>query len=104
MKWLSSKPCHFVKKYVSRIKLLHANAQYVCNMCMYEKCGRALRGVDYTKYALSTIILLEAVFRKWLSSKHCHFVKNIVLDSKFFMNVSNKSVICTCMQNIEAIQ
>ena len=48
----------FVKKYFFCIKLLHAHLQYVCNIS--SKCWKdpvkALRGVDFTKYALSTII------------------------------------------------
>ena len=48
----------FIKKYFSCIKLLHAHLQYVCNIS--SKCRKepvkALRGVDFTKYALYTII------------------------------------------------
>ena len=31
-KWLSKKPCKFVKKYFFCIKLLHAHLHYVCNI------------------------------------------------------------------------
>ena len=42
------KHCHFVPKRYG-IKILHAHLQYACNISLPMK---ALRGVDFTKYAL----------------------------------------------------
>ena len=44
-KWLSSKHCHFVKKYFYVIKLLHADVQYVY--------------IVYTKYQDTSVKALE---------------------------------------------
>ena len=52
------KPCQFVKKDFFTITLRHVHFQYVSNIsakCWQEPMN-ALRGVDFTKYALSTII------------------------------------------------
>ena len=46
-KWLSSKRCHFVKKYFYGIKLLHANVQ-----CVY---------IVYTKYQDVSVKVVEQV-------------------------------------------
>ena len=49
---------------------------------------KALRGVDFTKYILSTITV-----GKWLIKKPCKFVKkNSFYASNFFMHISNMSV------------
>ena len=47
-----------VKKYFFSTKLLHAHLQYVCNLATKNSkdAMKALRGVDFTKYALSSII------------------------------------------------
>ena len=54
-KWLSSKRCHFVKKYFYGIKLLHANVQ--CVYIVYAKYQMAsvktLVQVDFPVHALS---------------------------------------------------
>ena len=57
-KWLSYKPCKFVKIHFFSIKLLHAHFQYVCNISAkcWKDLVKALRGVDFTMYALTTII------------------------------------------------
>ena len=56
-------PVSLSKKYFFSIKLLHAYLQYVCNIS--TKCWKdpmkALRGVGFTKYALSSIIYLVQV-------------------------------------------
>ena len=53
-KWLSSKHCHFVKKYFYGIKLLHANVQ--CVYIVYTKYPdvsvKAVEQVDFPVYAL----------------------------------------------------
>ena len=58
-----------IKKYFFIIKLLHAHLQYVCYIpAKYSKDTlTALRGVDFTKYALSAIISKCAVVENWLS-------------------------------------
>ena len=54
------KPCKFVKSKssASNFFILHAHPQYIYNI--FAKCWKdpvtALRGVDFTKYALSAII------------------------------------------------
>ena len=54
------KTLKFVKKYFFSIKLLQAHLHDICNTS--AKCwkdpAKALRGADFTKYALSTIIYL----------------------------------------------
>ena len=54
-KWLSSKCCHFVKKYFYGIKLLHANVQ--CVYIVYAKYQmasvKALVQVDFPVHVLS---------------------------------------------------
>ena len=77
-KWLSSKRCHFVKKYFYGIKLLHANVQ--CAYIVYAKYQMAsvktLVQVDFPVHVLSTNkTLIKKQCKKWLSSKRCHFVK-----------------------------
>ena len=59
IKWLSKKPCKFVKKYFFCIKLLHAHLQYVCNISSksWKDPMKALRGVYFTMYTLSTIAI-----------------------------------------------
>ena len=53
-KWLSSKRCHFVKKYFYGIKLLHANVQ--CVDIVYTKYQdvsvKAVVQVEFPIYAL----------------------------------------------------
>ena len=53
-KWLSSKPCHFVKKYFYGIKLPHANVQ--CGYIVYTKYQdisvKAVEQVEFPVYAL----------------------------------------------------
>ena len=53
--WLSSKPCHFVKKYFYGIKLLHVNVQ--CVHIVYTKyqdvSAYAVEPVEFPVYALS---------------------------------------------------
>ena len=53
-KWLSSKGCHFVKKYFYGIKLLHANVQWV--YIVYTKYQdvsvNAVEQVEFPVYAL----------------------------------------------------
>ena len=53
-KWLSSKRCHFVKKYFYGIKLLQANVQYV--YIVYTKYQdvsvKAVEQVEFPVYAL----------------------------------------------------
>ena len=57
-KWLSWKPCQFVKINFFSIKLPHAHLQYVCNISAncWKDPVKGLRGVDFTKYALSMVI------------------------------------------------
>ena len=54
-KWLSSKRCHFVKKYFYGIKVLHANVQ--CVNIVYTKYQmasvKALVQVDFPVHALT---------------------------------------------------
>ena len=54
-KWLSSKRCHFVKKYFYGIKLLRANVQ--CVYTVYTKYQdvlvKAVEQVEFPVYALS---------------------------------------------------
>ena len=54
-KWLSSKHCHFVKKYFYGIKLLHANVY--CFYTLYAKYQmasvKALVQVDFPMHVLS---------------------------------------------------
>ena len=54
---MSSKPVSFCKIFL-RNKLLYANFQHVCNTSAkkYIDPMKALRGVDFTEHALSTII------------------------------------------------
>ena len=54
VKWLSYRPCKFLKKYCFSIKLLHAHLQYVCNISAkcWKDSVKALRGVDFTKNVL----------------------------------------------------
>ena len=56
--WLSSKRCHFVKKYFYGIKLLHANVQCVYNVyAKYQMASiKALVQVAFPVYALSSTI------------------------------------------------
>ena len=64
---------------------------------------KALRGIDFTMYTLSTNHkLLGAVMEKWLSKKPCKFVKKYFSVSNFFMHIFNMSV--TYLQNAEKIQ
>ena len=53
-KWLSSKRCHFVKKYFYAIKLLRANVQYV--YIVYTKYQdvsvKAVEQVEFPVHAL----------------------------------------------------
>ena len=53
-KWLSSKRCHFVKKYFYGITLLHANVQ--CVYIVYTKYQdvsiKAVEQVEFLVYAL----------------------------------------------------
>ena len=53
-KWLSSKCCHFVKKYFYGIKFLHANVQ--CVDIVYTKyqdvSAKAVEQVEFPVYAL----------------------------------------------------
>ena len=66
-KWLSSKHCHFVKKYFYGIKLLHANVQ--CVYIVYAKYQmasvKALAQVDFpracTIWALTKPLLKSSV-------------------------------------------
>ena len=53
-KWLSSKRCHFVKKYFYSIKLLHANVQCVYIVCTkYQDVSvKAVEQVEFPVYAL----------------------------------------------------
>ena len=54
-KWLSSKRCHFVKKYFYGIKLLHANVQcvYIVYANYQMASVKALVQVDFPMYVLS---------------------------------------------------
>ena len=54
--WLSSKCCHFVRKYFYGIKLLHANVQCVYIVCTkYQDASiQAVEGVELLVYALPT--------------------------------------------------
>ena len=53
-KWLSSKHCHFVKKYFYGIKLLHANIQCVYTVyAKYQMASvKALALVDFPVHVL----------------------------------------------------
>ena len=53
-KWLSSKRCHFVKKYVYGITLFYANVQYVYIVyAKYQMASvKALLEVDFPMHAL----------------------------------------------------
>ena len=56
-KWLSSKRCHFVKKYSYGIKLLHANVQ-----CVY---------IVYAKYQMASVkTLVQVDFSVHVLSEH----------------------------------
>ena len=53
-KWLSSKRCHFVKKYFYGIKLLHANVQcvYIAYTKYEDVSVKAVEQVEFPVYAL----------------------------------------------------
>ena len=81
-KWLSSKPCQFVKKYFFSIKLLPAHLQYVCNIsatCWNPR--KALSRIDFTKYALSIIIYYV------LSSENGSVKNPAVCPKKYFFSI-----------------
>ena len=85
LEWLSSKPCQFIKKYFFSIKLLHAHLQHVCNIS--AKCWKdpmeALRGDDFTKYALSITIYYGQLSENG-------YVKNPVsLSKKYFFSIKH---------------
>ena len=87
------------------MNFLHAHDHYISNV--YAKHWRdpikALRGVDYTKYALSTIIYKKRFSEKLSKFKTLSFCQKITFSaSTFFMHIFNMPV--TCMQNIKEIQ
>ena len=53
-KWLSSKRCHFVKKYFYGIKLLRANVQcvYIVYTKYQDDSVKAVEQVEFPVYAL----------------------------------------------------
>ena len=60
------KSCKFVKNYFLKLlsmKIIHAHLKYIWNKSTknLKETLKALRGVDFTKYALPTIIVHE----KW---------------------------------------
>ena len=70
--------CKFVKNNFFSIIIIHAHLQYVWNMSAkyWKEILKALGGVDFTNYALPTII----VYKQWSKNgyvKKCYkFVKN----------------------------
>ena len=99
-KWLSSKCCHFVKKYFYGIKLLHTNVQ--CVYIVYAKYQmasvKALVQVDFPVHVLT---LIKKQCKKWLSSKCCHFVKKYFYSIKLLhANVQCVYIVCTKYQDV----
>ena len=83
------------------MKLLHAHVHYVSNVYVkyWRDLIKALRGVDNTKYALSTIIYKKQSSENVQVQNTVILSKNIFSASNFFMHIFNMPV--TCMQNIE---
>ena len=59
------KSCKFVKNYFFSMKIIHAHLKYIWNKSTKNliETLKALRGVDFTKNALPTIIV--PVYKKW---------------------------------------
>ena len=57
------KSCKFVKNYFFSMKIIQAHLKYIWNKSTknLKETLKALRGVDFTKYALPTII----VYKNW---------------------------------------
>ena len=75
------KSCKFVKNYFFIIIVLHAHLQYVWNMSAkyWKEILKALGGVDFTNYALPTIIVYKQWSKNGFVKKCCKFVKNYFL-------------------------
>ena len=106
-KKLSSKHCHFVKKYFYGIKVLHANVQYV--YIVYGKVSDGFSknsGTSWfphscTMWALTKSLLRSKVFEKWLSSKPYHFVKKYFYGIKrLHANVQCDHIVYTKHQDV----
>ena len=63
---------------------------------------KALRGADFTKYALSTIIYYVQLLENAKGKNPVSLSKNIFSASNFFMHIFNMSV--TYLQCVEKIQ
>ena len=58
-----NKSCKFVKNDIFSMKIIHAHLKYIWNKSTknFKERLKALGGVDFTKYALPTIIL----YKQW---------------------------------------
>ena len=101
--WQSSKCGQFVKNYFLGIKILHAYLQYVCNIpAKYLKDSvKTLGRVDFTKYAISSIILYTKWSKTGKVQNAFNLSKIIFLPLKLFMHIFNMYV--TYLQSIKSI-
>ena len=92
-KWLSSKCCHFVKKYFYGIKLLHAKVQ--CVYIVYTKYQdvsvNAVEQVDFPVYALPMHYLSKSKTSK--QEKMAKFTKLLFCQKLIFWH---KPSSCKC--------
>ena len=65
------------------MKIIHAHLKYVWNKSTknLKETLKALGGVDFTKYALPTIIVYKQWSRNGYVEKQCKFVKYLFLFS-----------------------